>query len=228
MIDRAGLALVAPADDSLGHTKEELDEVGVVHMQVQRAAAAELAVGVEAAAGVRCEARETRAEHLAVGFFFDCFFQIGPAWPEAHALRGHGELLGFLGDFQQLGRLFEIACQRLFDEQVLARFQCCDAVLDVQRRDEADVDELHVRIVDECHALFVFGDRVEVEAALGLALDVALGELGARELGGVLVADSHDLHARVLGVDIQVRGAHHAQTDDADVDHGECLEKSVR
>ena len=55
--------------------------------------------------------------------------------------------------------------------------------------------------------------------ATRLAFDVALGQHFAAKALRIRVADRNDPHVLAPRIEIQVRRTHHAQADDADVNH---------
>src|SRR6185503_7596992 len=93
MIDLAALACVAAAEDAARLAEQVIDEVDVVHVQIEQCAAGLLSFLIPAS-GNGSAAAEGGGEDLAVVPFDDGALQQLPFRPEAHAHGGHEVSLG--------------------------------------------------------------------------------------------------------------------------------------
>ena len=91
VIDRAAHFAETSGEDAEGAPETELDEVGVVNVQIQQRAAGTLAVEEEfLSPGRRLrDSPKTRGQNSAVSFGVDGLFQPNPLGPEAQAHGGH-------------------------------------------------------------------------------------------------------------------------------------------
>jgi len=130
--------------------------------------------------------------------------------------------VGRLGRLDHAPALLGGAGHRLLAHHVLAGLQRADREIGVLERGDAEVHEVDRVVGEQCGQTIVGPQRREVLACGGAGVDVA-GRLGpvAREFAAGDVADGDDLRLGNLLVPAEVRGAHHAQTDDGNVDcHG--------
>src|SRR5439155_361801 len=91
VVDRAADFAEASGKDAEGTPETELDEVGVVNVQVKQRAAWKFAVEEEFLSPGRglCDAPKTRGQNSAVSFAVDGLFQPNPFRPEAQAHGRH-------------------------------------------------------------------------------------------------------------------------------------------
>ena len=108
--------------DRFGFAENMLYKVGVVHVQIEQAAAGDFAVEVRALAPRRRlgDSLEVRTEYFAVAATGNGFLQPGPLRPEPKAHGGHEKPLGIRRGIGDLAGVVERAGEWFFAEDMLA------------------------------------------------------------------------------------------------------------